>query len=80
MRFSRVEPVAEEMQNLQHQEGMWQFMELLLQPGTPAQLAAALDAPLAVAVDWQAYDAVTTTPGPPLARPLRASNQVTYCS
>ncbi|MEI6500751.1 MAG: PKD domain-containing protein, partial [Armatimonadota bacterium] len=65
LRFSRIEPVAEEIQKLQHQEGMWQFMELVLQPGTPEQLAAALDSPLAVAVDWQAYDAVYHT-GPPL--------------
>ena len=65
MRFSRLEPVAEERQNLQHQEGMWQFVELALRPGPPEQLAAAIDQPLTIAVDWRAYDAVYRT-GPPL--------------
>ncbi len=65
LRFSRLEPVAQELQNLQHQEGMWQQLSVVLQPGSPEQLATALDQPLTTVVDWRAYDAVYHT-GPPL--------------
>ncbi len=65
LRFSRVEPVTDELQNLQLQEGMWRQMEVVMQPGAPERLAEAIDLPLAVAVDWRAYDAVYHI-GPPL--------------
>ena len=65
VRFSRIEPVAQEMQNLQIQEGMWRVLELVLQPGPPRELFAALDQPLRSKAEWQAYDAVYHT-GPPL--------------
>jgi hypothetical protein len=65
VRFSRLEPVAKESDGLLLQEGAWQSMEVILQPGTPDDLAAAVDTPLVATVDWQAYDAVYRT-GPPL--------------
>lgn len=65
VRFSRLEPVDQELQNLQHQEGMWQFIDLLMQPGPPEALAQVIDQPPAARVDWRAYDAVYHT-GPPL--------------
>ena len=65
VRFSRLEPVAKESDGLLLQEGAWQTMDLILQPGAPDDLAAAVDGPLVAKVDWQAYDAVYRT-GPPL--------------
>jgi hypothetical protein len=65
VRFSRIEPVAQEMQNLQLQEGMWREIVVRLQPGAPEPLAQAVDLPLVTHADWRAYDAVYRT-GPPL--------------
>jgi hypothetical protein len=65
VRFSRLEPVAQERQNLQLQEGMWREIVVRLQPGLPEQLAQAIDQPLVAHANWRAYDAVYRT-GPPL--------------
>ncbi|OGV79952.1 MAG: hypothetical protein A3K19_11480 [Lentisphaerae bacterium RIFOXYB12_FULL_65_16] len=65
LRFSRIEPVAKETDDLLLQEGMWRTLELILHPGSPEELAAAVDAPLMVRPDWRLFDAVYRT-GPPL--------------
>lgn len=65
VRFSRIEPVARESDNLLLQEGMWRTLEVLLQPGPHEDLAAAIDTPVAAAADWRLFDAVYRT-GPPL--------------
>jgi len=66
VRFSRLEPVAKENDSLLLQEGAWHALEVTLQPGTPAELAAAIDTPLVPCADWRAFDAVYRT-GPPLS-------------
>jgi hypothetical protein len=66
VRFSRLEPVAKETDNLLLQEGAWHTIEVMLQPGPPEELAATIDTPLVPRVDWRAFDAVYRT-GPPLA-------------
>jgi hypothetical protein len=66
VRFSRLEPVAKESDGLLLQEGAWQSMEIILQPGSADDLVVAVDAPLVAKVDWRAFDAVYRT-GPPLA-------------
>ena len=65
IRASRLEPVTRENDRLLLQEGMWRVVELVVQPGDAAALAAALDHPMAPRVDWRAFDAVYHT-GPPL--------------
>ncbi|OIO92643.1 MAG: hypothetical protein AUJ92_13775 [Armatimonadetes bacterium CG2_30_59_28] len=65
VRFSRVEPVVKEMDNLLLQEGMWRTIEVVLQPAPPESLAASVDSPLRAKVDWQLYNQVYRT-GPPL--------------
>lgn len=65
VRFSRLEPVQDETQNLQLQEGAWRVAEIVLRPDSPEALAEAIDAPLLAKASWQAYDAVYHT-GPPL--------------
>jgi hypothetical protein len=65
VRFSRLEPVAKESDDLLLQEGAWQTLDLILQPGSPDELASAVDCPLVATADWQAFDAVYRS-GPPL--------------
>ena len=65
VRFSRMEPVAEGASQLILQEGMWQTLEVVLQPGTAQELATAVDQPLQAHADWRLYEAVYRT-GPPL--------------
>ena len=65
VRFSRIQPVARESNNLLLQEGMWRTLEVLLQPGPPEDLAAAIDTPVAARADWRLFDSVYHT-GPPL--------------
>ncbi len=65
VRFSRLEPVAKEQDNLQIQEGMWRTLTVMLGPGSPESLTAAADAPVTARVDWRLFDAVYHT-GPPL--------------
>jgi hypothetical protein len=65
VRFSRIEPVARESDNLLLQEGMWSTLEVLLQPGPPEDLAAAIDTPVTARADWRLFDSVYRT-GPPL--------------
>ena len=62
---SRLEPVKEANNYLVIQEGAWRVLQLVIQPGPPEQLATALDHPLVVKLDWEAFDAVYHT-GPPL--------------
>ena len=65
VRFSRIEPVVKETNNLLLQEGMWRTLEVVLQPGAAEQLAAEIDAPVVARADWRLFDAVYHT-GPPL--------------
>ena len=63
---NRNEPVEDlKTQGLMIQEGAWRFSELVVAPGSKAELAARLDAPTFGHADWRAYDAVYGT-GPPL--------------
>lgn len=63
--LNRNEPVAEEMEGLQVQEGMWRETCMVLHPGSPEQLLQEFTLPLVTNVDWRAFDAVYHT-GPPL--------------
>jgi len=65
LRASRIEPVEEENNYLVIQEGAWRVMRLVIQPGPPEQLAAAIDQPLVTKTEWQAFDTVYHS-GPPL--------------
>lgn len=65
VRFSRLEPVAKKADKLLIQEGMWRFVEVVLQPGTAEELAAGIDAPVVAKADWRLFDAVYHM-GPPL--------------
>lgn len=65
LRFSRIEPVLNETDNLLLQEGMWHVLAVMLQPGAPDELATAVDTPVVAKVGWQPFDAVYRT-GPPL--------------
>ena len=65
VRLSRIEPTARESDHLLLQQGMWRTLEVILQPGPPEELAAAIDTPVAARADWRLFDAVYRTGPPP---------------
>jgi hypothetical protein len=65
IRLARLEPIHRETDGLMIQDGQWRIVECLVQPGSSAELADAIDHPIEATAAWAAYDAVYHT-GKPL--------------
>ena len=64
IRSARIEPVKQEKNRLMIQDGQWRIAEIIIQPGSPDELAHAIDCPLVAHADWRAYDGVYHTGSP----------------